>query len=122
MNTSEIVKPAQNNNGSGQSLDLPKSVLEDRPHSTDDSHATKAPFDSEIFREQANLLDKYTGQVRAVINGLFDEDNRDGMNNGDITNILWLVDDRLEDIQKASQAIWEAVIRPINGEIVSEDR
>ena len=59
MNTNEIVKSAQNNNGSGQPLHLPESVLEDRPHSTEGSYTTKAPFDSEIFREQGNLLDKY---------------------------------------------------------------
>ena len=124
MNTNKIVKPAQNNNGSGQPLHLPESVLEDRPHSVEGSHTTKAPFDSEIpgFREQYELLSKYTSQAKYVIISLFYEDNREELTNEVFSGLLWIVQDRLDDIEKVSQELWETVTRPTNGEIVNEDR
>ena len=55
--------------------------------------------------DNMDLLTKHLSQTRAVINTLVADEHFKTLNSSDLANMLWLVDDGLESINKSSNEL-----------------
>jgi hypothetical protein len=55
--------------------------------------------------DNMDLLTKHLSQTRSVINTLVAEEHFKTLNSSELANLLWLVDDGLESINKSSNEL-----------------
>jgi len=61
--------------------------------------------DLQLPSDYYDLLSKYLSQVRSTVKAINDDDQLEELTTPDLINILWLIKDRMEDMEKVIDRI-----------------
>jgi len=64
--------------------------------------------DSRPLLDDFDLLTKYISQVRSVFTAIDDDEQLKNITTLHLVNIIWLIEDRIDDMEKVTHRIMEA--------------